>query len=317
MSQQPDILQNEIARRSAQGWQIVTRGEADAQLRKPKRFSFVWAFLWFLLFGVGLIVYLLWHWAKRDELLYLRLEDGRLVVTGTRGLWAILFTPVAVYWRWAGRRHTAQTKALAYGGPIVGAVVLVIIIAAAAAAGAGGDEEDAGAVAAQPTQAVEQEGAPTVAAPGEEAEPTPAPEPTEEKLANVVSAAPGAVAEARGVQITLNEIADPWVSPATFAPDTPDPGKRFVAFDVTIQYVRESGTHFACGFGFRLTDADAFAYDMALLFDLEPSLECLDLGGGEKTRGWIAFEVNEGAALKLLKYDPDPFTTDDIEFQFP
>jgi len=142
------------------------------------------------------------------------------------------------------------------------------------------------------------------------------PEPTEERAERIVTAAPGAVAEAEGVQITLNEIIDSWVSSAEFAPDRPDPGKRFVVFDVTIQYVRERGTHFACGFGFRLTDADAFAYDIEFLFDLEPSLDCIDLGGGEKTRGWIGFEVNEGAVLELLKYDPDPFTTDDIEFRF-
>lgn len=312
MAQETNILDAEIARRTAQGWHIVARGANDAQLRKPKRFSFVWAFLWFLVFGIGLLVYLLWHWAKRDALLYLRVEDGRLVVTGTRGFWGTLFTPVSAYWRWAGQRHTTQTKILAYGGPIAGILILVIIISAAAAAGGGGDNEDTQARAVEPGEAVE----PAPATDEEEAAEPAAPQATEEQIERIVAAVPGAVAEAEDVQVTLNDIIDPWLSPAEFAPDRPDEGKRFVAFDVTIQHVGESGTQFACGFDFKLTDVEDFAYDMALLFDLDPSLDCMDLGSGEKTRGWIGFEVNEATPLKLLKYDPSIVTTNDIEFEF-
>jgi capsule polysaccharide export protein KpsE/RkpR len=34
------------------------------QLVKPKKFSFIWALVWFLLFGIGLIVYLLYYGAS-------------------------------------------------------------------------------------------------------------------------------------------------------------------------------------------------------------------------------------------------------------
>lgn len=306
-----DILQQEIARRTAHGWEIVSRGPSEAQMRRPKRFSFGWAVLWFLLFGVGLFVYLIWHWLKAEQLAYLRVANGELVVSQRLGLLGWLLSPARAYWHWAGSRKTTPTKAVAYGGPIVAAIVAVIIVAAAASGGGGNGGEVAGRVEASPTVAVEE--TPTEA-PAVTPEPTPTPE--EPSIERQVIAAPGAVAEARGVRITLNDIVDPWVSPSEFAPDEPQPGNRFVVFDITMEYVKDSGTHFACDINFRLTDADAFAYDAALLFDLEPSLDCIDLGGGQKTRGLMGFEVGEAAQLDLLKYDPDIFTTDDIEFQF-
>ncbi len=317
MAAQPDLLQDEIARRTSQGWELVSREAAEAQMRKPKRFSFLWFLAWTILsIGTLFWVYLIWHWAKRDQLIFLRIVGGELVITGERrGVFSVLLVPFAAWWRWAGQRETTQGKVLAYGGPIVGVIVLVIIISVAASTG-GGDDGDGGGngaqVAGQPTQLEADRGADDQE-PVEPVQPTDTPEP---EIERIVQAVPGAVAEAEDVRITLNDIVDPWVSTAEFAPDEPEPGKRYVALDVTLQYVTDRGTHLACEFNFRLTDTDAFAYDTAFLFDLEPTLECIDLGGGERTRGWIAFEVNEAAQLDLLKYDPDIFSTDDIEFQF-
>jgi hypothetical protein len=128
-----------------------------------------------------------------------------------------------------------------------------------------------------------------------------------------VSGTPGAIAEAEGVRVTLNATADPWVSDNQFI--RPDAGKRFVAFDVTIQNSKDSGTHGANPFNFKLSDAEDFAYEVTF-GGPEPAVHAVDLGSGEKTRGWVAFEVNAGTPLKRLKYDPNPFTTNDIEFQF-
>ena len=127
----------------------------------------------------------------------------------------------------------------------------------------------------------------------------------------IVSAVPGATAEAEGVRVTLNEIIDPWLSD-TFM--QPDPGRRSVAFDVTIQHV-DGGTQSVSAFDFMLSDAEDFLYNAT--FGPDPILDSIDLGSGQKTRGWVAFEVNEGTPLKLLKYDPNVFTAKDIEFQFP
>lgn len=76
-----DALDNEVARRTAQGWVIVWRSEADAQLRRPKQPSFVLALASLLFFGVGFLVYLLYYWTRKDQLLYLRVVDGCVVAT--------------------------------------------------------------------------------------------------------------------------------------------------------------------------------------------------------------------------------------------
>ena len=50
----------------------------EAQLRqlvRPKKFSFIWALLWFLLFGIGIIVYLIYYAAKQDEGRYLEVDE--------------------------------------------------------------------------------------------------------------------------------------------------------------------------------------------------------------------------------------------------
>ncbi len=200
------------------------------------------------------------------------------------------------------------------------ALVWLIIIIVASTAG-GGDDEDEGEPAAQtqssPTVAAEE--SPTAEPPtdGEVQEtPEPTPEPEEPSVERIVAAAPGAIAEAEDMSITLNEIVDPWVSTAEFALDEPGPGKRFVAFDVTLHRTKESGTHFACWTEFSLTNTEGFLYEYELLFDLESPLDCVDLGGDQKTRGWIGFEVDEGTPLDVLKYDPNLLTTNDIEFHF-
>ncbi len=65
--------------------QLYTKGVSNgtkvsvAQLVKPKKFSFLWAILWFLLFGVGLVVYLLYYAGKKDQTVYLEInERGRI-----------------------------------------------------------------------------------------------------------------------------------------------------------------------------------------------------------------------------------------------
>ena len=149
MATQPDMLQDEIARRTGQGWVLVLRDAAEAQMRKPKRFSILWFLAWtFLSFGTLFWVYLIWHWAKSEQLIFLRVVEGQLVVTG--GGRGVFGAPVAAYWRWAGQRESTQGKVIAYGGPVVAVIVLIIIISVASATGGGGDG-DGEQVAGQPT----------------------------------------------------------------------------------------------------------------------------------------------------------------------
>jgi len=53
------------------GYTVQFQTDTAAQLLKPKKFSFLWAFVWFCCFGVGLLVYLIYYWAKRDHVVYL------------------------------------------------------------------------------------------------------------------------------------------------------------------------------------------------------------------------------------------------------
>ena len=69
-------LQDHINWYVGQGYRVIAQTETSAQLVKPKRFSMVWAFLWFLLFFVGLLFYIFWYVSKRDKEVYLYVEDG-------------------------------------------------------------------------------------------------------------------------------------------------------------------------------------------------------------------------------------------------
>ena len=55
-----------------QGYRVVSDTPAGVQLVKPKKFSLFWAFAWFCLGGVGLVVYLLYYASKRDQQKYLQ-----------------------------------------------------------------------------------------------------------------------------------------------------------------------------------------------------------------------------------------------------
>ena len=79
LNERSEILSNEIAKYARTGYQVVTRTETSAQLIKPKEFSFVAAVLWFLLFGIGLLIYLFYYMAKRDQAVYLVISKQGLI----------------------------------------------------------------------------------------------------------------------------------------------------------------------------------------------------------------------------------------------
>jgi hypothetical protein len=69
------ILQRMIQHYVRQGYHVVNQTDTTAQMLKPKTFSLFWALMWFLMLGLGLIVYLLWYWAKRDQVVYLSVNE--------------------------------------------------------------------------------------------------------------------------------------------------------------------------------------------------------------------------------------------------
>lgn len=70
-----EALQREIRKYLGQGYHVVSQSDTTAQLVKPKTFSLLWALIWLLCFGVGLIVYLLYYWSKKDTNVYLEVDN--------------------------------------------------------------------------------------------------------------------------------------------------------------------------------------------------------------------------------------------------
>ena len=71
-------LQGHITEYVRKGYVVQSQTETSAQLVKPKVFSFVWSFLWFLLLGVGVLVYIFYYMSKKDQTVYLYMEDGKV-----------------------------------------------------------------------------------------------------------------------------------------------------------------------------------------------------------------------------------------------
>lgn len=77
------ILQREVASYLRKGFRVVSQTHTTAQLVKPKKFSFVWAFLWLLVWFFGILVYLIYYAAKRDEQVYLEIDERGFVMRHT------------------------------------------------------------------------------------------------------------------------------------------------------------------------------------------------------------------------------------------
>lgn len=63
-----------------EGYTIGSKTENQLQMIKKKTFSFLWAFLWLLLFGVGLIVYLLYYLSKNDEVYTITIPKEEIIL---------------------------------------------------------------------------------------------------------------------------------------------------------------------------------------------------------------------------------------------
>jgi len=69
------ILERAIADYSRHGFKVSTRTDTTAQLVRPKQFSCLWASLWFLMVGIGLLFYLFYYMAKSDTVVYLEVDE--------------------------------------------------------------------------------------------------------------------------------------------------------------------------------------------------------------------------------------------------
>ena len=70
------ILSREIKKYVRRDFRVISRTDTTTQLVKPKKFSFLWALFWLIMFGVGLIFYLIYYLAKKDEVIYIEVESS-------------------------------------------------------------------------------------------------------------------------------------------------------------------------------------------------------------------------------------------------
>jgi len=99
---------------------------------------------------------------------------------------------------------------------------------------------------------------------------------------------------------TADKVVDPW-TPGS-GDKAASPGHRFVAVEVVIENPADSGTDaYAEAYDFKLTDDKGFVY--APTFEgAAPVLGEVDLSAGQKTRGWLTFEVDQAAEVDSLTY---------------
>lgn len=149
-SRSDHALREEVEKRTRRGWHIVSESTDGVQLRKPKHFSFGWALLWFVLAIFPFVVYLLWHWSKKDRYVLLSVgPDGELIASDRSRLWGF----VRSYGRWASTRPRAWQRVAAFGAPALVVLVLVGRVMATAASSGGNAPQTALVAGAIPTAA--------------------------------------------------------------------------------------------------------------------------------------------------------------------
>lgn len=70
-----EILVQQISRYVTVGWQVKSQTETTANLVMPKKFSFWWALLWFLLGIFPLVIYVIYYANKKDRSLFLSVDE--------------------------------------------------------------------------------------------------------------------------------------------------------------------------------------------------------------------------------------------------
>jgi hypothetical protein len=72
-------LEEAMREHEENGFHLERQGDFEAVMVKPKKFSFLWAIVWFLFFGIGILVYIFYYLAKSDERIRLEVnQEGRV-----------------------------------------------------------------------------------------------------------------------------------------------------------------------------------------------------------------------------------------------
>jgi hypothetical protein len=73
------ILDRVIGDYVGKGYKVISRYDFNAQLIRPKHFNFLWALLSSLVFGVGLVVYVVHYKAEQIVQVYLEVDERGVV----------------------------------------------------------------------------------------------------------------------------------------------------------------------------------------------------------------------------------------------
>ena len=102
-------------------------------------------------------------------------------------------------------------------------------------------------------------------------------------------------------EVTATRLIDPWLPEAS--EDAPPPGRRYVALEVTIEYPGDRPfSHYVTSSNFKLIDSDDFAFGATKSLVGPPIPEALELAPGQRTKGWVMFEIDDASDIKAVMY---------------
>jgi hypothetical protein len=102
-------------------------------------------------------------------------------------------------------------------------------------------------------------------------------------------------------EVTASRLIDPWIPEA--GEEQPPPGRRFVALEVTIEYPDDRPfSHYVSTSHFKLIDSEDFASGATKSLVGPPIPEALELTPGQRTKGWVMFEIDEASDIKGVMY---------------
>jgi hypothetical protein len=117
------------------------------------------------------------------------------------------------------------------------------------------------------------------------------------------SATPDAVSvPAPDWMFVVHGMQDPYTG-ALSNPREPAPGMRYVGFDVEVVNASDQPLSFADN-AVILRDDEGFSYRSGTVTGREPALSGRTMAAGEQARGWVWFEVPEGATLREIVLVP-------------
>jgi len=80
-AQRAQALETAIAGYVRKGFIVQSRSEFSAQLIKHKKFSLFWALFWLIMAVLPFFIYLLYYLAKKDQSVYLYVDEYGRVTT--------------------------------------------------------------------------------------------------------------------------------------------------------------------------------------------------------------------------------------------